>query len=299
MDLYDAHKDHRDKFEIIAFHDGSVKNFDELDLRLKSVRQNQWHGKDLPFPILLDASGKTIEAFGVHAFPTTILIDPEGKLVGHAREEELESKLPLLPLKERVVRALDRGVSYGFDNPTLGEFTRAMAAVARVPIRFDEPSLQAAGVTPATKVPLKLSGLVSARSWLHLALDPYGLTCEPDDKGLVIKQRNGLQQPSAAQQATAKHLEEVLATRVTFAFRDHTLEDLAQTFESVTGENFVLDPFARKSGTLDPKTKVKGSGKELVLREALEQVLDPLGLTVAIRDEVFIILPKTEKPAKP
>ena len=85
IDLYEAHKKDREKFEILAFHDGTVKDFADLDKKLEGPRQKYWGGRDLPFPILLDATGQTIKDWGVHAFPTTLLIDPEGKLVGRSR----------------------------------------------------------------------------------------------------------------------------------------------------------------------------------------------------------------------
>ncbi|MEZ5964243.1 MAG: TlpA disulfide reductase family protein [Planctomycetota bacterium] len=80
IDFYEQHKS--DRFEFIAFHDANAKSFAELDPHMEKLKAEHWHGRDLPFPILLDATGKTIRKFGVHAFPTQILIDPEGKLVG-------------------------------------------------------------------------------------------------------------------------------------------------------------------------------------------------------------------------
>jgi hypothetical protein len=90
IDLYEAHAAHRDQFEIIAFHDDTAKNFAELDEKLKRIKKAAWGGKDLPFPILLDETGETIKTFGVNKFPTTILIDPDGKLVGESDESVLE-----------------------------------------------------------------------------------------------------------------------------------------------------------------------------------------------------------------
>ena len=104
IDLYEAHEKHRDKFEIIAFHDGTVSDFPELDKKLESIKKSVWAGKDLPFPILLDSTGETIKTYDIHSFPTTILIDPEGKLVGEAGEDLLESKLPKLPAAVRAAR---------------------------------------------------------------------------------------------------------------------------------------------------------------------------------------------------
>lgn len=99
--LIDFHeKEKSDRFEILAFHDASVKSFAELDEKLAEIKKKHWKGRDLPFPILLDASGDTVKQFGIHAFPTTILIDPEGRLVGEASEVELKLALE----KERTRR---------------------------------------------------------------------------------------------------------------------------------------------------------------------------------------------------
>ena len=82
--FYKAHTSERDRFEFLAFHDTRAKTFAELDEKMaeREVAEKHWDGEQLPFPILLDASGKTIRHLDVRAFPTTIVIDPEGKLRG-------------------------------------------------------------------------------------------------------------------------------------------------------------------------------------------------------------------------
>ena len=77
----DKHKDDR-RFEIVAFHDASVGSLAELDRKLteKGIRQKHWGGRDLPFPVLLDATRETLNRLQIHAFPMTILIDPQGRL---------------------------------------------------------------------------------------------------------------------------------------------------------------------------------------------------------------------------
>lgn len=82
-----------------------------------------WHGKHLPFPVLLDATGQTIRAFDINGFPTKLLIDPDGKLVGLASEEELEKKPPSVPVAGRVGRALDCGYSLSIRGLTLRQVT--------------------------------------------------------------------------------------------------------------------------------------------------------------------------------
>lgn len=87
--LQERFKEKQDRFAILAFHDDSVANLAELDLKLAPIQEGTWKGQALPFPILLDASGETIETWGIHGFPTTVLIDPEGKIVGEVGEEQL------------------------------------------------------------------------------------------------------------------------------------------------------------------------------------------------------------------
>ena len=65
----------------MAFHDGSAKTFEELDGKLTAIKESAWAGRDLPFPVLLDSTGETIKTYGIQAFPTVTLIDPEGKIV--------------------------------------------------------------------------------------------------------------------------------------------------------------------------------------------------------------------------
>ncbi len=91
MKFYNEHK--TDEFEILAFHDTAAKTFEELDERVQPAKSKHWNGQDLPFPILLDSTGKTIEQFEVSMFPTMVLFDPEGRLVGKADLDKLKSAL--------------------------------------------------------------------------------------------------------------------------------------------------------------------------------------------------------------
>ena len=89
MRLDERFRERRDEFVILAFHDGSVASFEELDEKLAPIIENSWKGKPLPFPILLDSTGETIKTWGIRAFPTAVLIDPEGKIVSKAGDETL------------------------------------------------------------------------------------------------------------------------------------------------------------------------------------------------------------------
>jgi hypothetical protein len=293
IDFYEDHKADRDKFEILAFHDAQAKNFSELDKKLEPIIKNTWGGRALPFPILLDSTGETVEKFGIRAFPTILLIDPEGRLVGEATEEELEKHLPPVPLAERVPKALDRNVTIYFDDPTLKQASNMISEAAKVPIKLDPGALQSAGVTPETKVPLAIAGMISTRSSLHLLLDAFGLDVEMTPEGLTVIRRaagsSPSPPPSKPQETCARRIEERLKNKASFRFEKATLEEVARYFEQQTMENFVLDPAGRKSGAIDPKATVAGSAENQPLGAAIERMLRPLGLHLEVRDEVVII----------
>ena len=87
----------------------------------------------------------------------------------------------------------------------------------------------------------------------------------------------------------AARIEQVLEQTVSFDFKDSTLAQVAAHFEGKTQENFVLDPAGRRAGVIDPDASVSGSAKDVPLRQALEQLLKPLGLVAVVKDEVVVI----------
>jgi hypothetical protein len=292
MDLYEAHAADRSKFEIIAFHDGTVQDFTELDKKLAPIKSGVWGGKDLPFPILLDSTGETIRTYDIHAFPTTILIDPEGKLVGEADESMLEAKLPKLPPGVRAARVLDRGITAQFDEMPLTDAVQMLAAIGRVPIKFESGALEKQKIEATTMASFTMTGRLTLRSFLNLVLRPYGLTYKSDEDGILIVP-GPIGDPSTAQKACAEHInKDVLDKPLDFDLKEKTLAEIAKYFEAKTQENFVLDPAARRAGTLDPKAKLSGSSKDVPLRDGLKKLLDPMKLTFVVRDEVVVILPK-------
>lgn len=80
IDFYHEHPDD-ERFAIIAFHNDSVKTLEELDTKLRTIREKHWGGRALPFTVLLDSTGDTIKRFGIRGYPTSLLLDPEGRLV--------------------------------------------------------------------------------------------------------------------------------------------------------------------------------------------------------------------------
>lgn len=96
MSLYDKYQALRDRFEILALHESSVDLFKELDKKLRNTVDTVWKGRGVPFPVLLDSSGKTLQTWGVAHYPTKLLLDPDGRLVRGGNEEMLDTILDKL-----------------------------------------------------------------------------------------------------------------------------------------------------------------------------------------------------------
>jgi thiol-disulfide isomerase/thioredoxin len=92
--FYEEHGNERERFEIVAFCcDPETDDVDELYHRLRAAVKKAWKGKPLPFPLLLDSERRTEQNYGISIFPTTLLVDPEGRLVEGGSLQMLEKKL--------------------------------------------------------------------------------------------------------------------------------------------------------------------------------------------------------------
>jgi thiol-disulfide isomerase/thioredoxin len=91
IDLQEKYKDKG--LAILSVHvdvDGDVGTAAELDEKIAGVKASLWGGRDLPFSTALSRGAQTPDGydgitaaqFGVLGFPTTILIDRQGNVVG-------------------------------------------------------------------------------------------------------------------------------------------------------------------------------------------------------------------------
>jgi uncharacterized protein (TIGR03067 family) len=87
---------------IVGMHmdlEGEVDTVDKLEEKIAAFKKKLWKGKDVPFPVALMSGQKAGEGeararigpasqYGIFSWPTTVLIDREGKVVGkfHARD---------------------------------------------------------------------------------------------------------------------------------------------------------------------------------------------------------------------
>lgn len=297
IDLYEDHQSHRSRFEIIAFHDSSVKDFRELDKNLVKTKAAYWGGRDLPFPILLDSTGETIKTWGVQHFPTTVLIDPDGNLQGEADVQQLEHHLPRIPKQRIVQNSLNRQIDLTMEDPAFQNLMSQLKVAGDslgVEINIESDAAKRAGLTEQTMVPIRLSARLSLRSWLELTLTPIGLEFEAGKSGIQIhipQTPAPDHNPSIIQQQVAQHLESVLDNPVTFDFHNTPLSAVTAKLEALTGESFLVDPIARRAGNIDLKTPVTGSSKEVALRKTLTNLLQPAGLTYRVSCELILITP--------
>jgi thiol-disulfide isomerase/thioredoxin len=295
MEIYDDHPDERDKYVVLTVHAPDGKSFAEVDEKLVPIIRDIWGGRMMPFPILLDSEGKIQKTFGVSHWPTTILFDPEGKLVGEVQPEELAKKLKPIPLAVSLPRQLDRNTGIYFESPTLKQAIANLKMWTRSEYELDPEAIKSLGQGDETKIPLTISGQVSLRSALELLLDPVDLAVKVGPKGYAITRKpsgdpSAAAQPSAFQTQCAARIERKLReSKFTYDFDKAPLEKVAAFFEQSSGENVVLDPKGRMQGKIDPKTPITGSGKDVPLGEALEKLVAPLGLRAVVRDEVIVL----------
>lgn len=299
--LYEDHADHRDKFEVIAVHDSSLKSFAALDPKLPKLKERFWQGKELPFPIVLDA-GATVTQYSVREFPTGLLIDPEGNLVGPASITDLEAKLPPVSAARKWARHRDlhRNISWawGESGYTPTGFADFIKNFTQCVVEVDAEALKACGLTPESKLPLVMGGgEVSLRSIEELVLAPHGLGVVPaaDGKKLLIANRRGADPASHLQKLHAKELNALLdrATAKPLEIEEQPLLDALKLVGREYAVPVALDPKALLAGKLDPKAQVRGRLGPGDLRTALTKLLAPLGLRIVVTQEVLLVTPRS------
>jgi len=93
FDLYTSTPGIRDRFEILAIHSPDGQSRSTIADRLSDLTRTEWKGLEPPFPLIFDSTGRTHRAYGVEAYPTTLLVNPDGKLVGPITPEEFRELL--------------------------------------------------------------------------------------------------------------------------------------------------------------------------------------------------------------
>ncbi len=93
-ELIDYYKEFHDQgLEIIALHTATSDSEKDLDEQFTAASKSNWGGKSLPFPVAIDAGDNvkekpslfnsvTVKQYGISSFPTAVLIDRQGNIVG-------------------------------------------------------------------------------------------------------------------------------------------------------------------------------------------------------------------------
>jgi peroxiredoxin len=92
MEFHEQNPQLRDRYEIVTFHGAGAKTFSELAPHLEKLEKEVWK-RSFPFPILLDSTEQTTKQWGIMAYPTVVLIDPEGRVVRGGNLNRLKKEL--------------------------------------------------------------------------------------------------------------------------------------------------------------------------------------------------------------
>lgn len=308
IDFYEDHASERDKFEVLAIHDDEVKSFRELDKKLIDVKKKYWAGKSLPCPILIDGRKKTHELYGVHGWPTGVLIDPEGKVVGESSLSFLATKLAPLSAAKHWARHRDsqKNVFWTFEpkDYTFDAFARVLGRWTETPIEIDAAAIQAAGFTTNSAVPGMICGSsITLRSIDELLLAPHGLGIVPGDggKSLRLTRRAPAKEPASYLQKShnaelKKRLDGDAATGGDTPLKPLTIDNqsLLEALKLIGHEYNLpvgLEAKAMQLGQIKPDAKVSGTIEPAKLRKSLTKFLEPLGLKLEVRQEIVLVVP--------
>lgn len=91
IDFYDKHAALHNKFEIVGVHEPGVKTWEEYDAKAKGVIAKTWKGKDIKFPLALDAT--SFKDYGIKLMPAEMLIGPDGNVIPNGSLENLKKAL--------------------------------------------------------------------------------------------------------------------------------------------------------------------------------------------------------------
>ena len=93
ISFYEKHAAKRDRFEIVGVHSADGASLAAIQSDYDGLVKRVWGGKPLPFPLVFDSTSNTQKRWGIEAYPTTLLIDPKGRVVGLGTLEELAKML--------------------------------------------------------------------------------------------------------------------------------------------------------------------------------------------------------------
>lgn len=103
IELHDTFRD--EGVVIIAVHDATMKSVADMLAAIKEPQEKLWKGRQLPFAIAIAGgagNGQVIADYSIKAFPTSLLIDRQGKIAAVLDTHDLEAS------KKKIRELLDK-----------------------------------------------------------------------------------------------------------------------------------------------------------------------------------------------
>jgi thiol-disulfide isomerase/thioredoxin len=87
----------------LSVHTPNLKSFDELDREIAICLENSWNNRAFPFTTVLDTpvddseySGQTSRSYNIAEWPTLVVVDQQGKVVGPVHTNKLADTIAQL-----------------------------------------------------------------------------------------------------------------------------------------------------------------------------------------------------------
>jgi thiol-disulfide isomerase/thioredoxin len=98
MDIHDQFRDQPVTW--VSVHSPNLKSFEEFDTAVAKIGKESWNNRELPFITTIDhpldgekVTGRTSQNFGIVGWPTLIVIDPQGDVVGAIPDRDLAATI--------------------------------------------------------------------------------------------------------------------------------------------------------------------------------------------------------------
>lgn len=84
LEIYERNLEFKDRFEMVGIcidYGGELTSMEQVDEALAPIVEHLWNGERIPFSMVLDATFKTWERFGIASLGTVALVNPDGILI--------------------------------------------------------------------------------------------------------------------------------------------------------------------------------------------------------------------------
>ena len=209
-------------------------------------------------------------------------------------------KEPLLESERRIYQALDERGEVNFNGTPLSAVMKYFRERYSVPIVIVDKSLEFESVAPDEPVTIELPE-VSFRSALNLILKPYNLTFVVENEVLRITSYEEAGKgddpirhwdPKGPVLETERKIFRALSERGEVNFIGTPLSDVMKIFRNAYWIPIVLDEKNLEMENITSDEPITLELPVLSFRSALNLILEPLGLTYVIENEVLLITSK-------